>query len=262
MILLKKILLESFSKKTLNRKGKHPSKINNRKSMFYDDELDNSGISEPDNSIQNLQLYSDVPSRITNKFRYITDQDEAELIQSQYENFAKKAGIEPANLIYHLLSGHGIVWTSFQTKKNISANYFVGNFVADIFTVSHFAPKSLQTGHMALVDFLNQSTPVIFAVPEKLAVQLERIGFKKIFKKVPMRFRGSVIEKTILINKAFEKKDYDIMLAHWMSHAIESGLIDDHPKVKEFFNRLQTYVLNKKNKDSTKVLNKPNNASL
>lgn len=259
MIKLKNLLLskiiESLSRNKLNKKGKHPTKISNRnrdKMIILPDE----DLFGDDANQKNVELPTSLRSsvRITEKFRYVFDEEEALLIQSQYEKFAKKEGIEPADLVYHLMSKHGILWVSYEVGKSLSANYLVGNFVGDIFTVSHFAPHNLRTGYQSLIKFLNQPTPAVFAVPEKLASQLEKIGFKKVFKKVPMKFRGSIMYKTILINKSFEKSDYNTMLVYWMQMAIKSGLVHEDTRVKEFFNRLKSF-LNKKQRSSILKIN-------
>ncbi len=189
--------------------------------------------------------------RITTRFREVESAEEAELINNQYTKYAIRAGINPTNLTYHLLSGNGIVWKAYNCN-----DYVVGQFIGDIFTVSHFAPETLGTGVDALRDLLHTVTPVVFAVPEKLAKQLSKIGFTQILDGLPMTFKDKVVDKTILINNAFNKKDGEEMILYWMEEAQKSGQIKTDLRTKEFFDKLKHRFSN--NKSSTKQLPQTN----
>ena len=110
--------------------------------------------------------------------------------------------------------GNAVVWSPYGTEDRL-----VGQFIGDIFAVSHFAPKSGRSGVDALTDLLHTSTPVVFAVPDKLADQLERIGFLRSDIIVPMYFRGEVQHKNILANKAVTPDDTkNSPLGGWLKH--------------------------------------------
>lgn len=161
--------------------------------------------------------------RVTSRFRPGSSLSAEELadLQSDYETWAKKANIEPTSLEYHVGEGNAVVWSPYGTEDRL-----VGQFIGDIFAVSHFAPKSGRSGVDALTDLLHTSTPVVFAVPDKLADQLERIGFLRSNVIVPMYFRGEVQHKNILANKAVTPDDTKKLAAWWLAEAQINGLLD------------------------------------
>ena len=179
--------------------------------------------------------------RLTSAFRSVTDENEADTIQHNYEKYASRIGIVPTNLIYHLLNNHGIIYNPYGSE-----DYLVGQFIDGIFAVSHFAPETGKSGLNMLLDLLHSSTPAVFAVPEKISKQLEKIGYKKIASNVPMRFKGDIIDKNILINNSVNRKDLMTLLIHWMEEAKSDHLLSSDPRVELFFDKL-------KNKTATSI---------
>lgn len=165
------------------------------------------------NELTNVSTWGKVPnsSRITSKFRSGSQisEEELEIIQNQYEKFAKRNNIEPTNLINHIGNGNAVVWQAYQTQ-----DYFIGSFIGDIFCISHFAPESAKSGRQALLDLLGSITPAVFAVPETFANQLERLGFKKSQYVFPMKFRNEWMEKYVVANYTLNEKDLRT-LAKW-----------------------------------------------
>jgi hypothetical protein len=174
-------------------------------------------------------------TRISSNFRDVAGEEEANTIQYNYEKYAVRAGINPTDLISHLQSGHGTIYNPYNSK-----DYLVGQFIGDTFAVSHFAPETGKTGIDMLLDLLHSSTPAIFAVPEKISNQLEKIGYKKVASNVPMRFKGDIKDKNILINNAVNREDLATLLEHWMEEAASDSLLSSDPRVKLFFDKLKS----------------------
>lgn len=149
-------------------------------------------------------------------------QDQLLSMQADYEKWAKRAGIEPTSLIYHVGEGNAVVWSPHGTEDRI-----VGQFIGDVFSVSHFAPKGQKTAVNALLDLLHTETPVVFAVPEKLADQLSRLGFRESSLIIPMHFRGTVQQKHLMANKSVTENDVKKLAAWWTATAKLNGLYDE-----------------------------------
>jgi len=185
------------------------------------------------------EVYTIVPipkssPRLTSRFRDVADDEEANIIQNNYEKYALRAGISPTDLVSHLMGGYGKIY-----NPHNSNDYLVGQFIGDVFAVSHFAPESTKTGIDMLLDLLHSSTPAVFAVPEKISNQLERIGYEKVVSNVPMRFKGDVMDKNILINKSINRNDLNQLLYNWMKEAESDHLLSNDPRVKLFFDKLK-----------------------
>lgn len=162
-------------------------------------------------------------NRVTSRFQRGDTLDEQTLqeIQINYEKWAKRAGIEPTDLVTHLSGGGGSVWTAYGT-----ADRFVGQFIGDVFAVSHFAPSGNKAAVDSLLDLLNTQTPVVFAVPDTIADQLERVGFQRSIIRVPMRFKGVIQYKNLLINESVSENDIAKLAAWWVASSKLNGLFD------------------------------------
>jgi hypothetical protein len=170
---------------------------------------------------EQLQLgRGEVPDckRVTHRFTpgaEVSD-DTLATIQRQYEAFAQRAGIYPTDLIFHISCGNAVIWSPYRTE-----DFFVGQFIGEIFAVSHFAPSNPKAGYRAMLDLLNTQTPVVFAVPEHLADQLTRLGFREGKIIVPMEFRGVPQLKHILINHAFNPDDLNLLATWYLADLVE-----------------------------------------
>lgn len=181
-------------------------------------------------------------SDISSAFRMVYDDEEADIIQSNYEKFAKRAGISPADVKSHVLNGYGMVFSPYNQQNS----FLVGTFIGRTFCVSHFAPENMKEGISILLDLLHSSTPAVFAVPPRLADQLVKVGYKRIFKGVPMQFRWEVMDKDICVNYSIDKHDLLILLGDWMDKAKSSSLLSDEPRVQQFLsllNRVKSKLL-------------------
>jgi hypothetical protein len=161
--------------------------------------------------------------RITSRFKRgdSFDLETLQEIQANYEKWAKKAGIEPTDLVSHLSGGGGAVWTAYGTQDR-----FVGQFIGDVFAVSHFAPSGNKAAVDSLLDLLNTETPVVFAVPDAIAGQLERVGFQRSAIRIPMRFKGAIQHKNLLINGAVSESDVEKLAAWWVASSRLNGLFE------------------------------------
>ena len=79
---------------------------------------------------------------------------------------------------------------------------------------------------------------VVFAVTEVLATQLEKIGFIEVANGIPMRFRGEIVDKTIMINESCTK-DHANDLVEYFAYNIKNDeyLLKNSPKAKMFVER-------------------------
>ena len=187
-----------------------------------------------DNMSSRLAMAGNIPREISSAFRPIADEEEAEIVQTNYERYARKAGIYAADIYSHLLNGYGIVFSPY----NQTNSFLVGNFIGRTFCVSHFAPENMREGVAILLELLHGSTPAVFAVPEKLSDQLVKVGYERIFRGVPMQFRGEVMEKDICVNHSISKRDLLVLLDKWMQESQESNMLSQDPKVQRFFSLL------------------------
>ena len=162
--------------------------------------------------------------RITSRFFRGDSLSEEELkeLQNDYEKWAKKSGISASDLKTHVGQGNAIVWSPYGSQDRI-----VGQFIGNVFAVSHFAPKSGKSAIKALLDLLHTQTPVVFAVPENLANQLERIGFKRSDTIVPMIFHGNIMYKHLLANYSVTNEDIKDLATWWFLEAFRQGIISD-----------------------------------
>jgi hypothetical protein len=167
--------------------------------------------------------WAHVPSAEMSNSRFRTaeqiDEPTLERIASQYERMADRAGIEPTDLRFHVGQGNAVVWSPYQSN-----DYVVGQFIGDVFAISHFAPDTQRSGLLALQDLLHSGTPVVFAVPDKLASQLSRIGFKESRVIVPMMFRGEVQRKHVLVNHAFNEQHLRDLISWYSIEMRNRGL--------------------------------------
>ena len=203
---------------------------------FYKDRVD-----------ENYLIKNDDETRITSRFRHVTDPEEIDTIQRNYGYYAQKAGISETDLSNYISSGWGVVYKPYGSESAT-----VGQFIGDVYAVSHYAPESDKEGIKMLLDLLHTSTPVVFAVPTKLSKQLERIGYKKEATGVPMYFKGELMEKDIMVNNAMRREDLASLLYHWMEESKNNHILSEHPKVKEFFSKLEN--LNNKKLNESKLL--------
>ena len=86
-----------------------------------------------------------------------------------------------------------------QTKDGIVAGFPLNSEKG--LSVSHFAPKSLRSGVNLIKDLNNVRQPIVFSVTDDLSPQLEKLGFRKIIKNIPMPFGGEFTNKDILVGK-------------------------------------------------------------
>lgn len=186
------------------------------------------------NNLDNPSSRGHIPQEISSAFRPVANDEEADIIQMNYERYARKAGIYAADIYSHLLNGYGIVFSPY----NQTNSFLVGNFIDRTFCVSHFAPENMREGVVILLELLHGSTPAVFAVPKKLSDQLVKLGYERIFRGVPMQFRGEVMEKDICVNHSVSQRDLLILLDKWMREAQESNMLSKDPKVQRFFSLL------------------------
>ncbi|MEM4360349.1 MAG: hypothetical protein QXT45_07465 [Candidatus Bilamarchaeaceae archaeon] len=186
-------------------------------------EIDAVKAREPGDSSQ-WHEWDYVPEQASKQFYKpdALDDETIEKIDSQYRKWAERAGITPADLTYHLRANKGgVVYRPYGTD-----DFVVGRFVGRTFVASHFAPQTMKGGVDVLTDLLHIDTPVVFAVPETLADQLERIGYRRGQIIVPMFFRGNVVYKHILANNAVSSRDLRDLAAYWLEEAERSGLLN------------------------------------
>lgn len=84
-----------------------------------------------------------------------------------------------------------------------------------IFVVSHFAPASRKGGVEMLKAGARAGFPVIFAVPDNLAQQLVRLGYRNTEVTIPQWFAGEYVTKTVVVNQAATKEDLMALKEHF-----------------------------------------------
>jgi hypothetical protein len=127
----------------------------------------------------------------------------------------------PTDLISHIGNGNAVVWRPYETQ-----DYFVGQFIGEVFAVSHFAPENGQLGRAAMMELRNTTTPCIFAVPERLAPPLEKLGFRHANIQVPMYFRDELQMKHIFVNHAFNEADLKTAVGWYWAQGVLHGQWD------------------------------------
>ena len=180
--------------------------------------------------------------RITSGFVNGNTLSENELysIQENYSKWARRSGMTPTDLIQHIGNGNASVWSAYGTNDK-----FVGQFIGDTFVVSHFAPEGGKSAIGGLMDLLHTQTPVVFAVPDRIAGQLERLGFRRSKLVIPMMFKGEVMQKNLLANNAVTGSDTQKLAAWWVAESSLNGLLekigssDLLDSAKEGINQLQ-----------------------
>ena len=161
-------------------------------------------------------------------------------IQENYSKWARRSGMTPTDLIQHIGNGNASVWSAYGTNDK-----FVGQFIGDTFVVSHFAPEGGKSAIGGLMDLLHTQTPVVFAVPDRIAGQLERLGFRRSKLVIPMMFKGEVMQKNLLANNAVTGSDTQKLAAWWVAESSLNGLLekiggsDLLDSAKEGINQLQ-----------------------
>lgn len=143
------------------------------------------------------------------------DEENQNLVDKIYDNYDKAIGRTSSyrgNLKRHILSGNGIVYMPFADDNSA----LVGFPIDDIFVVSHFAPSSLRMGKELIDNIAKEKMPVVIAVPEYQAAQLEKSGFRFITE-IPQYFGGEVVMKKVMVNKATTENDLKNLLEHFQS---------------------------------------------
>lgn len=123
-------------------------------------------------------------------------------IQANYEKAMKRKSTYIGNLEGYLASGNAVFYSPFIGDNSGLA----GTTVNDIFIVSHFAPSSLRKGLELIKEASNSHMPIVMAVPEYLANQLEKAGFNFMFE-IPQYFNGEIVMKKVMYNNAMNLVD-------------------------------------------------------
>ena len=131
-------------------------------------------------------------------FFKVEDEEWASEIDHNYEKAISRGSSYCCDLFSHIIGGYGVVFQPHAYKR---ASALVGQFIEGIFCVSHFAPDSRKGGVELLRGTLSTETPFVICVPEYLAQQLLRLGFRRVGQ-IPQYFAGEIIAKQVMVNKA------------------------------------------------------------
>lgn len=113
-----------------------------------------------------------------NRFPVNAPQRAMRKIARQYANAIVRRGREATN---HTFLAD--VWTSncahfIRDGHNYLIVHPLGK--SKVYVASHFAPKTLRGGHRLLQKIKEAKLPIIFTVPEDLAANLEKLGWKRL----------------------------------------------------------------------------------
>jgi len=120
----------------------------------------------------------------------------ANLLQEQYEKAISRRSSYRGNLANHLLSGNAEVWWYGNTRTAVAGIHQNG-----VFLLSHFCPSNLREGVAAMKALAEIDYPVVAAVPELMANQLEKAGWVR-RGMVPQFFDGEIVVKVVMANHA------------------------------------------------------------
>jgi len=137
--------------------------------------------------------------------------DDALSLYNNYLVCADLAGIDPCDLYSHITGGNCYVWRQYP-RTDIG---FCGNVICDVFFVSHICIADRRDRYNYLLDLLYTTTPVVFAVPYRLANQLQRMGYGIFNIPVYVYFRGDFVQKFICINKSVKWHHIDMLLTYF-----------------------------------------------
>jgi len=150
----------------------------------------NHNVENNDDSDSGKQLYC-----LPLYFFHVTNESWAEELDELYAKAIARHSSYCCDLFSHILSGSGVV---FCPEPFDSA--LVGQFHGDTFFVSHFCPRGLKAGIRLLQTVLRSQVQFVFAVPDPLADQLVRLGFRDPGQTVDQWFAGNLITKRVITN--------------------------------------------------------------
>lgn len=136
-------------------------------------------------------------------------------VQENYENAISKHSDYSTDLKYYIGSGNAKVYEPFASEGDHSL--LAGQLVDDIFVVSHFAPESMRKGLNLINEASNSEMPIIMAVPEYLANQLEKAGFRFIIE-IPQIFNGETVMKKVMVNDSTTEEDLQNLFNYYQNN--------------------------------------------
>jgi hypothetical protein len=122
------------------------------------------------------------------------------------------------NLGDYLLDGGALAWRPFGMQSCVA-----GQFMADgtVFVISHFAPQTITEGVRLMVEVLTTRMPMVFAIPDGIAAQADRIGFRRVGT-VVQPFFGEPVRKNVMANLA-TKEEHIVALLKAYAEMHEDG---------------------------------------
>ena len=99
---------------------------------------------------------------------------------------------------------------SFFVRKG--QNFIMLRKLGDVYVASHFAPSTMKGGVKLLKEIKASGLPIVFAVPEDLAKNLDSLGWIRLPKWAMklLHKNGVPEEKVVLIPKGFIKKAWEL----------------------------------------------------
>jgi len=129
-------------------------------------------------------------------FFVVTDTAWAEELDELYARAIARHSSYRCNLFSHLISTSGTVYCPEPFDSAL-----VGQFHGDTFFVSHYCPKGLKSGRRLLQTVLQSQVQFVFCVPQCLADQLVRLGFRDTGQTIDQWFNDNLITKRVITNK-------------------------------------------------------------
>lgn len=134
---------------------------------------------------------------------WITRRDYQDLI---YDNYAKamrlrnRKPLEPERFIQHFFDGGNFSDSvAFGSPKD---GYLLGSEINEVFVPTHFAPSGLRQGYRLIKDLVDSPMPTaLFITPDLVDTVKKMKGWKVLPFHFTTNFRGSDVEKTLVISK-------------------------------------------------------------
>lgn len=105
-------------------------------------------------------------------------------------------------------------------------NFLLLRKLGPVYVASHFAPETLRGGYRLLKAVAESGLPICFAVPDDLAVDLERLGWKRLpgWANGLLRSKGMPVEKTVLVPVGLLKLVWQLMRSKDWYTELDSGM--------------------------------------
>jgi hypothetical protein len=189
---LRSKMLSDIHKSDIDEFSGH--QLGSRYNPNYDTEKPNAENPEWGTYVKTALISPD-PSEFSRK----TYKDYSSAIGGLFRNTGRNATMSEEQFIdfIHVVNSYG------STKLG----WIFGFDRGDVFIGSHFAPKSARSGRQLILNLSSDNKPVILAITSDLVKPLTKLGWIKTIN-INEPFSGSIVEKTIMVNKeAYQRKE-------------------------------------------------------